>query len=240
MIAKLPFLKSHVQRLLKGAELLHFVLPASLNLDYMEQEIKKITRDTMNARIRFVLFRKDGGLYTPVCNDTSFLIEFETLTTSFFEYPEEGLTMGICPYPLVAFHHLSAIKSCNRLPNSVAAIYARQNKLQDCLMLDKEGYIAESSSSNIFFLRENHLITPPVSSGCIDGSIRTYILENAVELGFTINETPVNKEALSTFNEVFLTNAIQGIRPVKQIEDINFDIVKSNVFLSALNEFVRQ
>jgi branched-chain amino acid aminotransferase len=237
---KTPFLKSHYQRLLEGTRLLHLEVPVFMNPDFIAKEITLLTGDCQNARIRLVLFRKDGGLYTPLSNAVSYLIEFEPLAGESFEFPPVGLTLGICPFHLAAFHHLSAIKTCNRLQNIVAAIFAKENLYDDCLILTNEGQIAESSSSNIFCLRGKHLITPPLTSGCIAGTIRNFIIEMGGTLGFTIEEMPVRQDDLHGFDEVFLTNAIQGIRPVKQIGDISFDIDKSSVLLSALNEFVRK
>ena len=237
---KIPFLKMHFLRLQEGARLLRLDLPTYLDPDFIAKEIGLLTGDCQNARIRLVLFRKDGGLYTPLSNTVSYLIEFEPLSSINFEFPPVGLKLGICPFYLAAFHHLSAIKSCNRLQNIVAVIYAKENEYDDCLILNTKDEIAESSSSNIFFIRGKHLFTPPLTSGCIAGTIRNFIIEHAGTLGFTIEEMSVHKNELHRFEEVFLTNAIQGIRPVKQIGDISFDIDKSNVLLSALNEFVRK
>lgn len=237
---KIPFLKMHFLRLQEGARLLRLDLPTYLDPDFIAKEIGLLTGDCQNARIRLVLFRKDGGLYTPLSNAVSYLIEFEPLSSINFEFPPVGLKLGICPFYLAVFHHLSAIKSCNRLQNIVAVIYAKENEYDDCLILNTKDEIAESSSSNIFFIRGKHLFTPPLTSGCIAGTIRNFIIEHAGTLGFTIEEMSVHKNELHRFEEVFLTNAIQGIRPVKQIGDISFDIDKSNVLLSALNEFVRK
>lgn len=237
---KIPFLKMHFLRLLEGARLLRLELPTYLDTDFIEKEISLLTGDCLNARIRLVLFRMNGGLYTPLSNAVSYLIEFEPLSLTSFEFPSVGLKLGICPFHLATYHHLSTIKSCNRLQNIVAAIYAKENEYDDCLILNTKDEIAESSSSNIFFIRGKHLFTPPLTSGCIAGSIRNFIIEHAGTLGFTIEEMSVPKNELYHFEEVFLTNAIQGIRPVKQIGDISFDIDKSSVLLSALNEFVRK
>lgn len=235
---RLPFLARHFSRLSQSCKILHLETVPDFDIGFFEQEIRKATGPVSNARIRFTLFRQDGGLYQPVTNHTVFLVESKVLPRPDFELYSSGLTLGICPFPLVSFHHTSMYKTCNRLPSISAALYAQQNHLHDCLMLNNEGKIAEAVSGNIFMLKGKQLFTPPVSSGCINGIMRGMIISIAEKSGFEVIEKDIHPGELSDYQEVFMTNAIQGVKPVNQIENIYFEIDKSNVLLSALNEFV--
>lgn len=235
---QLPFLAQHFRRFSQGREILRLETAVNFDIAYFEQEIRKATGSLSNARIRFTLFRQDGGLYKPVTNKTFFIAESEALPKPYFEIQSTGITMGICPYPLVSYHHTSKYKTCNRLPSISAALYAQQNHQQDCIMLNNEGKVTEAVSGNIFMIKNKQLITPPISSGCIDGIMRRFVISMAEKAGFDVKEKNILPGELSDYQEVFMTNAIQGIKPVNQIENIYFEIDKSNVLLSALNEFV--
>lgn len=235
----IPLLQSHCSRLLRGAALLSLSLPDSFSPAFLSHQIAITTGGIPHARVRFCIFRSNGGLYRPADDRTQWVLEADSLEEAAFPIHRNGIVAGICPYPLLTDHYTSAVKTCNRLPSVLAAQYARQMMLDDCIMLHTSGSMASFSSGNIFFIQEQQLITPPLTSGCIDGVMRRLLLQLAPDLGFQVIEKDIRPVDLRTMDEVFLTNAIRGIVPVRRLGDRDFIIDKSSVLLSALNDFIR-
>ncbi len=113
----------------------------------------------------------------------------------------------------------SSLKSANFLPYAMAAQYARENKLNDCLLNNIKGHIADATIANIFLVKNNLVITPAPGEGCVHGVMRRYLIEKLPAANFEVREGVVTKNDLESFDEVFLTNAMYGMRWVKQFHD---------------------
>jgi len=102
----------------------------------------------------------------------------------------------------------------------MAAQYAKANKLNDCLINNVKGHIADATIANIFLVKNNLVITPSLSEACVSGVMRRYLIEKlGASPNFELREGVVTKNDLETFDEVFLTNAINGIRWVKSFRN---------------------
>lgn len=213
---QIPFWSYHYARLKEGASYLQFeAFPSS---DFYKKEIEKLCGKQGNHRIRLSVFRKDGGLYTPENSETEFLIEAQTLTSSHFDLNKKGLKIGLCETIRIARHPLSNLKTINSLTYVIAGIFNAKNHLDDCILLNDAGQIAEAVSSNIFVLKNKSLLTPPLTSGCKAGTMRLIILELAKDIQLHAVETDLTIETLVEADEIWLSNAIQGIRWVAEFQ----------------------
>ena len=203
------FADKHFNRLIQSAKVLKFET-TSLTQEVFIQEILKKLSGKQNARVRFVLYRNSEGFYTPTSNDCKWEIEI-------FELPEEDricMRLGIFSEYKKSSNKLSNIKSGNALIYVLAGIYAKQNQFDDCLILNEHGRIAEAISSTIFIVKGGTLYTPPLLEGCVDGVMKHVVIEKAKELGVNTEEIPLTQNQILDADEVFLTNAINGIVPV--------------------------
>ncbi len=116
----------------------------------------------------------------------------------------------------------SGLKSANFLPYNLAAIYAKEQKLNDCLLLNTQGTIADSTIANLFVVKDDRFISPGPEQGAVDGVMRKYLLGRLRSEGYTVEEGAVSMEDLVTATEVFLTNAIHGIKWVRQFRGANY------------------
>jgi len=98
----------------------------------------------------------------------------------------------------------------------MAALWAKQTKLNDCLLLNANNNICDSTIANIFIVKDNIIKTPSITEGCINGVARSYLIEYCKKDNITISETSISIQDLSDASEVFLTNAVAGIKWVKQ------------------------
>jgi branched-chain amino acid aminotransferase len=238
---KIPLLKLHLQRLHVGMAALEIKPTSAWTLDFWQAELEKTAGKLKNARIRIQVFRADGGAYAASNHAAHFVIEATPLEEMGFPWHNDGLSLAICNVAQVqAGSLLSNLKTCNSLPYVMAANFARNHQLGDSLLLNQHERIAESSSANVFVVRDGQVYTPPLIEGCVDGVFRKFLLQHAAEGGFQIQEKPVRPADLRTADEVFLCNAVQGIRWVKLFGDRNFGHQYSKKLLDWSGKFLKE
>ncbi len=206
----------HFSRLTGGMELLQINPGANWSKDLFTGAVKELVSanhsETGNARVRFSAFREDGGLYMPIGNSVSWLIESEKLDQENFVLNNRGVHVKEYTGMRKGVNQFSSIKSINAQLYVMASLYKRESGLGDCLILNEDGNIIEATSSNIFIVRQQQLFTPPVNQGCVEGIMRRVVMETAAENGFEVKEKPLDPGELENADECFLTNSIQGIR----------------------------
>jgi branched-chain amino acid aminotransferase len=135
---------------------------------------------------------------------------------------EKGLSINIYPEARKAIDTFSNLKSNNYLPYFMAALYAKQHRLNDCLILNTNGNVCDATIANIFIMKGNIVSTPPLSEGCVAGVMRRYLLEHLSSVGYKPAEVPITIPDIRNADEVLLSNAIYGIRWAEQFDDITF------------------
>lgn len=213
----------HFRRLNKAACQLHLKMMPGWSQERFRTYLTKLYRanhaDDKAARIRLSLFRNDGGFYTPETDYASLLIESEPLNQDVYVLNATGLTLGVYDDIRKPFNALSGIKSINAQLYVLACIYKRDHGYDDVLLLNDEEMIAEATSSNVFIVKNNQLLTPALSQACVEGIMRDVVTELAIDIGISVNKTKIALSDLEEADEVLLTNAIQGIRWVRQFRN---------------------
>ena len=211
---KIFFIEDHYFRLMSSMRMLRIKIPMNFTLNYYEDEILKTIKNNnllKNARIRCTVYREDGGLFTPNSNECNFIIEAEELQKVAYKNYEIELFKD---FPVFS-GHLSTIKTNNRIVNVQASIFAQENNYQNCILINEKKNIVEANNANIFLIKENKLLTPALTEGCINGIIRKKIIEVLDKsTDFEIEETAISPFELIKVNEVFLTNSIFEIQSV--------------------------
>jgi branched-chain amino acid aminotransferase len=218
---KILLAQYHFERLFSGLLLLQFEIPKLFTTEKLTKEILSLCKKNdcgQRARVRLSVFRGNGGLYDEE-RALQYVIECWPLDESVNKLNENGLVIDIYPDARKSCDIFSNLKSANFLPYSLAAVFAKENKLNDCLLLNSSGNIADATIANLFIIKDGIVITPGLSEGCVNGVMRRYLLEKLQDTGFKIKETSVSKEDVEKAEEVFLTNAMNGIRWVKQFRD---------------------
>lgn len=219
---KMPFFGYHFDRILRGMKALKMNTPGYFNVHYLRNEISKAIEKQSFCRVRLSVWREEGGFYTPTTNDIDFLIETSPLPDRHYQLNDLGLTIDVFKDHKLQLTSFSNYKTCNGLPYVLAGIFAKENSLEDVLMLNTEGYVAEGISSNIFVFKNNQLITPSLSIGCVGGVMRLVVIELAREEGIEVKESNLTVDNIREADEVFYTNAMQGIRWVENFENVRF------------------
>ena len=233
---RLPFLKYHYDRLKHGMEVLGFDIPTHFSIIFFENEIKKLTRDKGNFRIRLTVYRSDGGLYTPENNTPVFLIEAKQIADNQFTVNKEGLNIGTYTKSKLPLSSLANLKTSNSLAYILAAQFCQKNNWDDCLILNQAGRIAETYKANIFFIKNNVIYTPSLDEGCIAGVMRKVVINILQEMKKEVIEAPIPPEKLNEFDAIFITNATRGVQWISRVFDIkNYEKILVNEIVERLN-----
>lgn len=239
---KIMFLADHVKRIKLSMTTLRMNVPAEFTTGNIEQLIFHLLEQNnikQDARIRLTVFRNEGGFYTPETNDISFLIETEALETTGYQLNQKGLWVDVYAEIKKQINKISNLKTGSALLYVMAGITKTSLKLDDCLLVNDNGNIIESISSNIFVVKNGTLYTSPISDGCVDGVMRKQILDIAAQNKILTFEQTLTVHTLTNGDEVFLTNAIKGIQWVGQFKNKFYTNQKSVFFTEKLNELAK-
>ncbi|PSL50131.1 branched-chain amino acid aminotransferase [Chitinophaga niastensis] len=227
----------HFERLLASLHLLHFDIPPHFTKAFFVKQIIDLCNKnniTHLARVRLAIFRSDGGLYDPVNNLPNYIIQCWELSKTVLELNENGLVIDIFPDVKKSCDKLSSIKSNNCLPYVMAAMYAKQHRLNEAILLNQYGRVADSTIANVFVVHHKVIYTPPLSDGGVCGVMRKHLLKT--ELPFKVEEKPITIEDLENADEIFLTNAIYGIRWVGLFRDSSYGNATAAILHEVLHE----
>jgi branched-subunit amino acid aminotransferase/4-amino-4-deoxychorismate lyase len=233
------FIDLHWARLVQGMNLLKMIPGEVISKDILVKHIEKLlnkNRIFKGARIRLEVYRNEGGLYAPSDDSVSWTMESSALEHEKYELNNKGLTADIFGEVLKPVNLLSNLKTANALIYVLAGIFRRENALDDCFILNQYGRLTETGHSNIFILLDDKLISPPLSEGCIAGTMRYTVLELAREAGYTVEERGLLEANLLDAEEIFITNAIQGIQWIGAYKDRRYFNFAARKLISALNQ----
>jgi branched-chain amino acid aminotransferase len=166
----------------------------------------------MLSRVRLVVFRNDGEIFDAALSDPHYVIESWPFPERSPDLDPQGLVIDVFPQGRKACDQLANLKSNNYLLYLLAARYAGEHGLGDCLVLNSRDTLADASIANLFYFRAGRCYTPPLSDGGVAGVMRRHLLAAMPEAGFPVEERTVTIQDLLGADEVFLTNAIRGIR----------------------------
>ena len=214
-------LKEHVDRLWYSA---HALL---LNIPISKEEMSKVVVNTCRENgirdgyIRLVVTRGVGGLgLNPnKCKQPSIIVIADKIQLYPRELYERGL--DIVTVPTVRNLHSAvnpAIKSLNYLNNVLAKIEANNSGCEEAIMLNEQGFVAECTADNIFLVKGNQLLTPPLSAGALYGITRGVVMELGKEAGMEVAEPQLTRYDVFNADECFLTGTGAELIPVVKVD----------------------
>jgi branched-chain amino acid aminotransferase len=236
---EIQFLDQHLDRLIKGMKTIGMIVPENfrdqlkINITYLINKNKSFT----GTRIRLSVFRNNGGLYTPTNNTISYLIETSRLENDQYVLNKKGLKIDVYQDCRKSSDLISQFKTGNAILFIMAGNYKVKMHLDDCLILNERGNPIESISSNLFIVKNNILITPSVESGAVSGIMREQLIEIALKLHMTVyDDCIVTLNDLLEADEIFLSNAISGIRWVVAYKERRYFNKTAKLLLEELNK----
>jgi len=240
---KILYAEDHYFRLMASMRVVRMEIPMNFTMEYFEEQILSLARATgldVSSRARITVYRNDGGYYLPSDNNVSFLVAVTALDKQLYAIEDRDYEVDLYKDFYVTKQLLSSIKSTNKLLNVTASIFAKENDLDNCFVLNDTKNVIEALQGNVFMLMGNKLITPPVSEGCVNGVMRRQLLALAKKIaGIEVVEEIISPFDLQKADELFITNVIMGIQPVTKYRKKEFTTRFSKDLLVKLNAFVR-
>jgi branched-chain amino acid aminotransferase len=236
--SQLKFADLHAVRLQKGMKALKIEGHSQMDAWFLKEITEELAKRNKikNGRLRLTVFRDSEGLYTPLQNKMAWCLEIKPVDESRYFLNPKGLIVDIFADLPKPTNYLSNIKTCNSLVYIMAGIFKTQNKLDEAILLNQSGFLCEASSANVFIYYQNHLYTPALSEGCVEGVMRQVTIDIARQINIPVTEAQINPDILYEADEVFLTNASRGIQSVMGFGIKRYFNELSKRFLDELNK----
>lgn len=239
---KILFSEEHYFRLMASMRIVRMKIPMDFTLEFFENQVISLT-DVLSisnsARVRITVFRNEGGLYLPDQNTISYVIEANSLSSKKYEIAQDNFEVDLFKDSFVSAQLLSTLKTTSKILNVTASIFAKENDLNTCLLLNDKKNVVEAIAGNLFMLSGNKLITPPISEGCLNGIMRKQIIKvmkDFPEIEFS--EAIISPFDLQKADELFVTNVIQGIQPITKYRKKEFKTTFSAQLLDKINGII--
>ena len=205
----------HFERLFLSLRMLKMEVADSIKLGNLAANIIELCKknNCINlARVRLAVFRVEGNM-------AWYVIQAFPLSSETNRLNEKGWVIGLYPYSRKNLDAFSNLKTANFLPYVLSELYAKENGLDDALVLNAASNICESSKATVFLIRNEEVYTPALNQGCINGVMRRHLIGELKKTGVQIRQQEITEEDLLLADEVFLTNAIIGMRWVEQFKN---------------------
>ena len=240
---KILFLEDHYFRLMASLRIVRMEIPMNFTMEYMEDQVLQLTA-TMPAsasyRVRISFFRKQGGRYLPINNDSEFIITAEVLNEPVYSLNTNTYEVELFRDYYVSKQLLSTLKSTNKMVQITGSIFAHENGYNNCLVINDDKNVTEALQGNLFMLTGNKLVTPPLSDGCLNGIMRKQVLELAKKIdGLEVTEASISPFDLQKADELFITNVMVGIQPITRYRKKDFVNTTAAELIKRLNAKIR-
>ncbi|NBW27516.1 MAG: aminotransferase class IV [Flavobacteriaceae bacterium] len=240
---KILFLEDHYFRLMASMRIVRMDIPMNFTMEFFEEQILSLAKAngcTDSARVRVTVFRNEGGYYLPVQRSVSYLINCSPLENKLYSIDTKPYEVDLYKDFFISKQLLSTLKTTNKILNVTASIFADENGLDNCLLLNESKNVAEALQGNIFMVINGKLITPSLSEGCLNGVLRMQIINLAKKIeGLEVEEGEISPFDLQKADELFISNVIKGIQPITKYRKKVFDIELSTKLVKLLNAQIR-
>ncbi|MFH7018150.1 aminotransferase class IV [Flavobacterium sp. FlaQc-47] len=241
---KILFLEDHYFRLMASMRVVRMEIQMNFTMEFFEEQVLSLVNQegiSASARARITVFRNDGGLYLPQTNNVSYLIHATSLESVSYALNTAEYEVDLYKDFYVTKQLLSSIKTTNKLINVTGSIFAHENGLANCLLVNDTKNVVEALQGNLFMVMGKKLITPPISEGCLNGIMRKQILALAKKTeGIEVLEEIISPFDLQKADELFLTNVITGIQPITKYRKKEFTSNLAHLLVQKLNESISE
>ncbi len=243
---KIFFWEDHYFRLMASMRIMRMDIPMNFTMEFLEAEILKIieANNLLNssARVRLNIDRGEGGKYLPdETSKVAFNIMAETFNEPFYSV-KDGQTYEVDLYKdfFIAPGLLSGLKNNNKAIQVMGSIYAKENDLENCLVLNTNKSVIEALNGNLFLVKGDEIKTPPLEDGCLKGVMRKQVLEIlSKDVNLYTEESSISPFELQKADELFITNVIKGIVPISKYRKKTYGNDFAKKLVDKLNTKIR-
>jgi len=209
---KIVYFDRHLQRIKDSSKLIavNFSYPPARLRKYIEETVK--INGFYDARVRLTILNKSEKTA-----DTLITVK-KYLPFSVAKYGQ-GFSCSVSPLKQNQGSLLANLKTTDNILSKLSYLAAQNKGFDEAIILNNRGYLAEASRSNIFFARDNEIFTPALECGCLDGITRKVVFDIAEKQSIKIYQGNFTLRDLAAADEVFLTNSLMGIMPLRSVEN---------------------
>lgn len=210
----------HFERFFYGMKILEFDIPEKFSPEFFHHAIMDLLQMNSipeNARIRLMVFRNAGNIFDTKNNYPNYVIEASSLLPK-IKLNETGLAIDVFPTAKKNCDIYSNLKSNNYLLSVMGIRYAQKKNLDDVVLLNAFGRACETAIANIFVIKNNKIYTPPLSEGCVAGTMRRWMLEQFSLKKYKVVEKKLSIDSILNADEFFLTNSMNPVRWVQKFQ----------------------
>lgn len=217
-------LEMHLERMRAGAERLGWSgqdLGTVRIAEAITGLLKRLALDVGRARVRIALSAGEGDLadLRQGWNSLVWIIAAPAPP------PPESVVLATASFPRNETSPLAGIKCASYAENLIALDQARRNGADELLFYNTKGELCEGTTSNVFLVMQGKVFTPPLSSGCLPGTMRARVIAKCRELGIPVFEVILTAAHVGAADEAFLTSSTRGVVPVRAIDRQDFPAV---------------
>ena len=240
----LLFWEDHYFRLMASMRILRMEIPMNFTMEYLESQVKNcIEANSLlqsTARVKLLVYRQEGGFYLPNSNEVGYLITCKPLDGDFYLLNDQAYEVDLFKDYYIAPNLLSTLKTNNKVCHVVGSVFAKENDLNNCLLLNTDKHVIEALNANLFLVYGTQIKTPPILDGCLKGVMRKQVIDIIKAIPeYELEETSISPFELQKADELFLTNTISGIQPITKYRKKLYVNNVSNDILQKLNVSVR-
>lgn len=225
----------HASRLVTGCNGLGITPP---NLEQLHSEVQRACVNTACGVLKIIITRGTGGRgYAPPCDHAP------TRLVALYPWPDfpannwsHGVVVRVNKLRLARNPRLAGIKHLNRLEQVLARAEWDDSAIAEGLMLDEHDHVIEATAANVFMVREGHVLTPALHDCGVAGVMRALIMQLAQTAGLQVRECSVTLNEARDAEEMFLTNSVIGVWPVRELDTMAKPIGPVTRHIAALLE----
>lgn len=242
--SKIIFWETHYFRLMSSMRLMRMQIPMQFSPEFLENEILDVIKNNnleqKPAKIKININRKVGGLYYPENRNVDYVISAQPLEGAFFTLDNTNYEIELFKDHFVNSGLLSTLKTNNKLVNILGSIYAKENNYDNCLLLNDKKSVVEFTNANLFLVNAKTIKTPPLNDGCLKGVSRAKLIEIIKKSDdYDIVEESISPFELQKADEMFMTNAIMGIRSISKYRKKEYETKAAQYLIGKLNAQAR-
>lgn len=237
---KILFWEDHYFRLMSSMRILRMEIPMNFTQEFLEEQVLS-TIEAQDAnyktyRAKILVWRKEGGLYTPTSNDIEYAITCSPLENPFYTIDDSPCEVELFKDHYITSGILSTLKTNNKIINVLGSIYAKENDYQNCLLLNEKKQVIETLNGNLFLVKGDTIKTPPLADGCLKGVMRKQILSMFDKLlDYDFEEASISPFELQKADELFTTNVVTGITSITKYRKKEYSNSVAKELLGKLN-----
>ncbi|MFA7386890.1 MAG: aminodeoxychorismate lyase [Thiohalobacteraceae bacterium] len=218
------FWDRHMRRLLNGCDRLNIPRPSIAQL---ASEAAALQRNQPRTGVLKILVTRGGGgrgYRPPIPSRPTRILLAKPWPNYPAAHATQGVKLRLCDQQLSRNARLAGLKHLNRLEQVLATAEWDGSEVAEGLMLDDRRQVIEGTFTNLFLVQEDSLWTPSLDHCGVAGIMRSVVLDLARELGIPCVEQDISEAALYESQEMFLTNSLIGIWPVRALGHWHADV----------------